>query len=679
MTFKEIIPDFETASACDLTKAGARRYAEDPTTEVLCLSWAGMEGEPELWFPGQPLPASLRALIEDPTAVFIAHNAGFEKAIWRCIMVPQFGWPDIPNSRWHDTAARCAEIVIPQELEKVLKVLKLGVEKDMVGNRLTLSMSRPDKKTGMLPERTPSVLMRIGEYCKTDVFDQRALHKRIGFLTPGERKVYLLDQEINERGVRLDMELVRSMRRIVDAESGPLGEEFKELTGGLKMTQLAKFKDWLTNRGVWLPNMQKETLDQIIGEDEDGNEVEDADPGALALPDDVYRALHIRRLIGSASIKKLDAMEACVCADGRARGLLRYHRAGTGRWAGTLIQPQNFPRGSVVEENREALVDALLTGDAEVVRAAYGPPVEAVVSALRHAIIAEDGKVLVAGDYSGIEARLVLALAGQHDKTALMASGVDVYIDMACDIYDLPKLDPSDSRYKAWTKSFKELHLEERQIGKNTILGSGFQMGAPKFHDRYCPKQPMEFAENVIHTYRKVWAPKVPELWYAIEQAAVRTVKDRRAHEAYGCLFALEDEWLTCRLPSGRKLWYFEPRLIHKAMPWDPDDVRVAWTYRATKLGRMMTIDAYGGSLTENIIQALARDLLVSAMFRCRREGLPIILTVHDEIVLELLDNMDHAKLLAMLAQLMEDVDDWARAIKVPVQVEGWFGPRYKK
>lgn len=679
MSFIEIVPDFETASACDLKKAGAWRYAEDPTTEVLCLSWAGMEGEPEVWFPGQPLPASLRLLILDPTAVFIAHNAGFEKAIWRRIMVPQFGWPDIPNSRWHDTAARCANIVVPQELEKVLKVLKLGVEKDMVGNRLTLSMSRPDKKTGMLPERTPSVMMRIGEYCKTDVFDQRALHKRIGFLPPDERKVYLLDQEINERGVRLDMQLVRSMRQIVDTESKPMMEEFKDLTGGLKMTQLAKFKDWLTDRGVWMPNMQKETLDVIIGEDEDGNEIEDADSGRPPLPDDVYRALHIRRLIGSASIKKLDAMEACVCSDGRARGLLRYHRAGTGRWAGTLIQPQNFPRGSVVEEDREALVDALLTGDPEVVRDAYGPPVEAVVSALRHTIIADPGKILIAGDYSGIEARLVLALAGQHDKTALMASGVDVYIDMACDIYGMDKLDPSDSRYKSWTKQFKELHLEERQIGKNTILGCGFQMGAPKFHDRYCPKQPLDFAEDVIHAYRKVWAPKVPDLWRALEDAARYTVKDRRSHEAYGCLFSLEDEWLTIRLPSGRKLWYFEPRLIHKAMPWDADDIRVAWTYRATKLGHLMTIDAYGGSITENVIQALARDLLVSAMFRCRREGLPIILTVHDEIVLELLDTADPDKLLHMLYQLMEDVDDWAKMIQVPISVEGWTGPRYKK
>lgn len=673
-----VVPDFETASACDLKKAGAWRYAEDPTTEVLCLAWDVDGCDPFVWFPGQPCPPQLASLIADPNVVFIAHNAGFEKAIWRRIMVLTFGWPDIPNNRWHDTAARCAQLVIPQELEKVLKVLKLGVEKDMEGNRITLAQSRVNPKTGMYPVRTPEIVARIGEYCKTDVFDQRKLHERIGFLPPDERRVYLLDQEINERGIRLDMPLVRAMRTIVDKAVPPLAAEFKEITG-VNMTQIAKIKGWLLNQGVMLPDMTKETLAAVLGETDEGEEVEADERIKIDLPPNVERALHIRQLIGSASIKKLDAMEACVSQiDGRARGLLRYHRAGPGRWAGTLIQPQNFPRGSIIEDDRQALVDAIMTGDPGYLECLYGPPVEAVISALRNVLIAADGHTFIAQDYSGVEARIVLALAGQHDKTALMASGVDVYIDMACDIYNMPRVAPDDSRYKAWTKEFKELHLEKRQIGKNTVLGCGFQMGDNKFHDRYCPDQEMAFATKVIQAYRNDWAPNVPKLWRGLEDAAKYAVKDRRTTQAFGCTFQLVDDWLTVRLPSGRELHYFEPRTVHKAMPWDENDVRLAWTYRATKTGAMRTIDAYGGSLTENVVQGLARDLLVSAMFGCRKAGLPIVLTVHDEIVTEVpLARAEECN--AQMEAIMTTLPQWATDIQVPIQVEGWISERYKK
>lgn len=668
------VPDFETSSACDLKKAGAWRYAEDPTTEVLCLCVWWNETYTTKWFPGQPIPPEIEASIAAGT-LFIAHNADFEKAIWRRIMVTHYGWPDIPNKQWHDTAARCANLTLARGLDKALKQLEGPVEKDMEGNKITLGLSRLNKKTGMFPEVTPAILERVGEYCMGDVRGQAWLHKRIGWLDPGERVTYLIDQEINERGLRLDMDLVRAMKEVVRQASGPLEEEFKQITGGLKMTQIAKMKSWLIDRGVWLPDMRKETLDEIIGEDEDGNEIEDADSCRATLPPDVYRALHIRRLIGSSSIKKLDAMEACVGMDGRARGLLLYHGAGPGRWSGRLLQPQNFPRGSLGElgVDVDALVATLMTADASYVESLYGPAVECVVSSLRHTIGADPGHVLVAGDFAGIEMRVVLAIAGQYDKCELLAKGHDTYIDMAEDIFEQPKGDLSD---KAYVKKFKTDHLEWRQTGKNTVLGCGFQMGAPKFRNRYCPDQPMEFAERVIKSYRETWAPKVPKLWYGLQEAACRAVWDRRACEAYGVVYQLEDAWLTARLPSGRKLWYFQPQKTRRAMPWDADDVRPGWCYKAWKQGRLVTIDAYGGLLTENVVQGTARDLLRHAMVTCKKEGLPMVLTVHDELVLELEEkraSKDHLK------QIMEDIPAWAKALKVPVETEVWMAERYKK
>lgn len=366
-------------------------------------------------------------------------------------------------------------------------------------------------------------------------------------------------------------------------------------------------------------------------------------------------------------------MQACVCEDGRARGILQYHGAGPGLWAGRLFQPQNFPRGTIrvmgakgsEAPKPEVAVEAIMSRDPEFVRMVLGEPVEAVVSSLRHAIVAAPGKRLLAGDYSGVQARIVLALAGQHDKTAVMASGKDVYLDMAEAIYKVP----------AGTFN-KHEHVEERQYGKNSVLGLGFQMGARKFRARYAKDHPPEFAEGIVQTYRKEWAPLVPKLWYALQDAAVRAVWDRKPCEAYGIRYQLEDGWLSCRLLSGRKIWYFNPKPISKAMPWDELDVRPAWQYNAMKMGQWRTIDAFGGLLTENVVMATQRDLMTTAMFKCEQNNLPIVLNVHDEIITEPEERYCDQE---ALRQIMVDTPDWCRQIQVPVAVGVWDDTRYKK
>lgn len=307
-----------------------------------------------------------------------------------------------------------------------------------------------------------------------------------------------------------------------------------------------------------------------------------------------------------------------------------------------------------------------MTGDPEYVQQVLGvPPVEAVVSSLRHALIAAPGHRFVAGDYAGIQARVVLALAGQHDKVALMASGADVYIDMAESIYK--------------RKLTKEENPEERQTGKNSVLGLGFQMGKHKFHDRYCKHQPLEFAENVVHVYRKEWAPCVPKLWYALDDASTKAVWDKRPQEAYGIEYRLEDGWLTARLPSGRKLWYYNPIPVKKVMPWsDPDepDIRPGWTSQAMKMGRWITRHMFGGLETENVVMGIQRDIMVSAAFRLEKNGFPLVLNVHDEWVAE--PKIEDADPVAF-KQILEDVDPWVRELQVPVSVEVWDGTRYRK
>lgn len=668
---REVVPDFETYSACDLKKSGSRRYAEDPTTDVICLCFEDPDrpGVILTWHPGlgpdHLVSRCLLALALDPEIIFVAHNAGFEKDIWRCIMVPVYGFPDIPNDRWDDTQAVCAYKALPQDLDTVTRILRLPALKDAEAGTGVIALSRPNKKTGMLPAQTPEVLAKAYDYCAGDVRAERALRGRLGSLPPAERKVWLLDQTINERGVRLDMAYVRAAQRIVDMASEPLLEEHREITG-LKVSQAVKVKQWVKDQGFFVPDLTKETIAAVLHYDVDEGELDDDDWYQNDPPPNVRRALEIRQLIGSASIKKLARMEACVGADGRARRLLQYHGAGPGRWAGRILQPHNFPRGTLNVGGRtpspDIVVAAIMSGDPDYIRMILGEPVETVVSGLRHAMIPDPGRLYLSGDYAQIEARIVLALAGQYDKLDIMRAGGSLYTDMGQLIFNRPidkKKDPA-----------------EYQIGKNTVLGLGFGMGAKKFRSRYAKDQPIEFSERVIKLYRDEWAPMVPKVWYALGDAAVRTVWDGAPHEAYGVLYQLEDGWLSARLPSGRKIWYRNPQKTREAMPWDDTDVRASWTYQAMKMGVWKTIKAYGALLTENVVQALARDVLVAGMFRLEANGFPLVLTVHDEALAEPLERQVDEKLFA---EVMTEPTAWVKALQVPIAVETWAGQRYKK
>lgn len=668
-----VLVDFETASLCDLKRAGAWRYSEDLSTEVLCMGYTIDGEDSRLWKPGRDREhLNLFDAMLDPACFFVAHNVGFEKAIWRNVCMGDFKWPDVPNNRWHDTQAVCAQKGIPLKLEMALRMVGGHHQKDTEGSKLTISLSKPDKKTGEYGSRkaTPAQLERIYSYCREDIAGELELHRKVGSLADGERKVWLLDQTINERGVRLDMDYVAKAQSICDQASKPLLAEFQKLTG-INPTQREKFLAWLQGHGAKLPDMKAETLDELLGETEDdedslAGEVVATESTGLFLPESCRRPLEIRRVLGSASIKKLASMRDCVASDGRVHGLLQYHGAGPGRWAGRLLQPQNFPRGTTVISGKapppEEVVSAIKSGDAEFIRALYGEPIAVMASSLRHALIADPGKEFVVGDFATVEARIVLAMAGQHDKTTLIVSGQDIYCDMAEKIFG--------------HKVTKKEHPELRQTGKNSVLGCGFQMGAAKFQIKYAKDKDLDFAKKCITAYREDFAPLVPKMWQGIENAAVKAVWDRRTTEAFGVEYRLENGWLTARLPSGRRLWYYNPRPVRKAMPWDKDDIRPGFEYTSFKAGQIKTISAYGGLLVENVVQATARDLLVAAMFRCEDNGLPVVLTVHDEIVAE---KVPHTNNCHLLEQLMCETPDWAKAIRIPVNAEVWSGERYRK
>lgn len=666
MSKKWICIDFETASGVDLKKAGAYVYAENPTTEITALAWIDSDGRNGLFNPvvlGYGHNKNFLTYVNDPTVMFIAHNAPFERVIWRRIMVERFGWPDIPIERWHCTMAVCLMKGLPAKLDVVVRALNLGV-KDMEGNKVALGLSKFDKKGAL--DFSPEKMRRTSDYCMDDVVQEVKVLKRVHNFFGGERKVWELDQRINDRGIRINEKYVHACMRLIDRSLPPLLSQFSDMTGGLKPTQTAKFKGWLEANGLKVDSLNKETVSRLMGEDYEGNDGDDDDqlPFNLALPANCRKALYIRGLAASASIKKLPAMLACQGSDGRARGLVQYHGAGPGRWAGRILQPHNFPRNGVdVGDNETAspaeLVAAIMEGDEGYIRMVYGEPIEAVASGLRHALISDQDKTLLIGDFAQIEARVVLAVAGQHDALKTFVDG-DPYCAMAEKIFH--------------QRVTKKEHPALRTTGKQTILGCGFQMGGKTFNARYCPNESIEFANAAVNAYRKDFAPKVVKLWYGLEDAASQTVWTGRPHSYNGIVYNLEGEWLTCLLPSGRKLWYYGPRQESLPAPWDPLEIRQGWSHMTFKKGMWMRRNSYGGLLTENVVQGMARDLLVHCMFLSEAEGLSTVLTVHDENVCE--DLLSRA---SVFKEIMKSSPGWAKEYGIPVAIDFMASDWYRK
>jgi len=717
----ELVLDFETANPIlDLSEVGSTVYSKHWATEILCLG-VNAGGTTKLWRPSDLSTNHwLYNLGCNHSVVFIAHNVGFEKDIWRNIMVPEYGFPDVPNHRWHDTMAIAFYRGLPGKLEKLL--LALGLPgKDMKGNKLVLSLSRYDRK-GYLPKRTPELMQRVYAYCLKDVADEVAVHELLGYLPPAEQRVWNLDQEINERGLRFDLQMVRGAIGIYHDVAPRLVEEFREITG-VNPTQRDKVLDWVRNQGVEIPDLRKETLTDLIGDFDDagnGGRMGDIGNGIAALPSNVTRALIIRALIGSSSITKYARMEKCIDSDGRIFRLLQYHGAGTGRWAGRLLNPHNMPRGIVRRReggspDAELLAKAVTTGDRESVVAlglvkddgSAAHPIEVLASALRHTVVSRHGHVFLIGDWSNIEARLVLAIAGQRDKIALMVSGHDVYLDMASVIYHT---EPG---------TLTKADVEKRQTGKNTVLGCGFQMGWDKFRNRYCPKDTPKFAKGVVDAYRNDWAPEVPGLWRDLQDAALSAVQNPgRVFDAAGIGYRVEGGWLVGHCPDGSRLYYYRPTLAQQKIPWKEiakdgtvidreTDWMDGWSYqvsnknmhgggkwdspishdtRAKQLGRAGGwVAAYGGHLVENYIQHMARQILCGALVEARRQGLDVVLHNQDELVLEVPEWCADPKILQEIMEIQPAwlkpyaVDSSGRPLKL-IQAE-CFAPctRYHK
>lgn len=684
--------DFETRSMVDLRKTGVYPYAEHHSTDVWCMAYSIDGGEAEVWSPflSEYAAISPRLLEALPRSELRAWNSGFEHIIYREIMVKKYGFPPVQMEQWVDTAAEAAALALPRGLGKAAKALGMDHEKDKDGYKLMMKMARPrcigawwidthgpfatmgsasaykrkqgiageavqDDRTVMWWDHDEYMIRRLIDYCKQDVVVEQSIAEVLRELPAAERQVFLMNQRINDRGIYVDTDLVEAASALVERVMEEANASMVELTGGAvqRVTQIKNIREWLESHGITVEDLRKDTVRDLL-----------ADP---ELPAVVREVLKVRQDAGKTSTAKLAAFTRCVAKDGRAHGLLLYHGASTGRWSGSLVQPQNFPRP---EMDPEPFIDVVLQQDYDQLRE-HGAPAIIISSMLRSMLRAAPGNTLLAADYSQIEARVLAWVAGQDDLTELFRSGGKVYETMAAFIFNKNVADIGKDSF-------------ERQIGKNSVLGAGFQMGARRFGEQVHEQTGIELteqqADDAIKGYRTLYS-RIPAFWKSIEQAAMSAVENPR--HVYACgvqdriKFTYRGQFLWCQLPSKRFLSYARPEIREKQLPAPWQDVtKPSLSYLGvdslTKQWRRT--HTYGGHLTENVVQAMARDLMAGAMLRVEQAGYNPILTVHDEVVVEApQDRADFPEFMT----LMQIIPKWADDL--PVAAEGWQGLRYRK
>lgn len=711
-TVRTLHLDVETRSAADLKKIGAHRYFEDPTTDCILFCYAFDDEPVQTWMGAvggrtpDPVPEAIREHIE-AGGRFVGHNVGFEWLCFKFVLTPRYGFPELKFSQCDCTAAMAAAMSLPRSLAGVGEALKLDVQKDEAGSRVMRAMAKPRRNEGGVITwwETPEKIERLRQYCVTDVETERAVEKRVRPLSAPEREVWQLDHVINQRGAYVDLEGIHNAMHIVRQAIVRLDDELGRLTDYAvpSATMVTPLREWLNNKGVPLESVDKSSLSDMLERLNDTDlEQRAADAladltakmDALNPLDDllewqklnehktvverelaairnprVKRVIQIRQEAGKSSTAKLQAFVSRASDDRRVRDNLVYHGGHTGRFAAFGIQLQNMPRPEdwFDEQATDLFFEMLKKRNVDLIETLFGPPLTTVSYALRGMITAAPGKLLLISDFANIEGRVLAWLAGEKWKLDAFRAydakaGPDLYKLAASSIYHVPHTDVSKA---------------QRQIGKVAELACGYQGGVGAFQTMattYGVKVPDAQAEEIKTAWRQAHQNTV-QFWYDLDDAAMRAVHCKGAVQKVGRVaFAWAGNVLWCRLPSGRLMAYPDPRIALVDTPWG--DKREAVTYMGVDpiTRKWLRMKSYGGKFAENITQAVARDIMVSAMLRVEKANYPVILTVHDEVVSEV---DEHRADAAQYTALMETLPDWAAGLPVKAESEVTF--RYKK
>jgi DNA polymerase len=709
-----LVADVETQSLLELPRVGTHRYAAHPSTRMLvaCFGFVNGNSDPEIWLPGTPVPEAVAAHLM-AGGMIAAWNAAFDVAILNRFLPPDI--PRITIAQTHDIAAQAASASLPRGLDKCCAAIGLAERKDRVGQAAMRWFMRPRKWEDGKPVwgEDPKRFAQLVAYCQQDVRLERAIMRRLPRLQPIDRPVFELDLLINARGMMIDRALINIggpalYRAMIEANRQIASMTRDAKTPIPKVTATNRIVQLLQDYGVELILAESKTTNtgeaeaaELIhqaqereGEadelGDDGKPATDDEPdtrkslkGALSkssvaaylarddLPDLVRQVLELRRDYGRTSTAKLRSLAATLSpTDDRTRDYITFHAASTGRAGGRLIQPQNLPRESYTTGEWPAVLHDLANlSTVRFVAKHRLSPVAAIVKLIRGAIIARPGHVLCGGDFSKIELCVGAWLAMQEDLLADLHRGVDPYQQLARVIYSVPPgLKVSDL---------------QRQVAKSACLGCIFGLGPEAFMKYVLATAKVEIdletAERIVRTFREAYS-NFPVAWKATGRAALRAVEQPGSVQS--CLgdkvqfrCTPDRRWLTATLPSGRRLRYPQPHIVEEVNRFG-NLVDVLKTYGVSQYTHQWGAEHKHGSLLfQNVVQAIARDLLVAAAQRFEAAGLPVVLHVHDELLAEapMKRRVTHAEVHALMTQR----PTWTAGL--PIDAECWIGNRFGK
>lgn len=717
----DALPGVSNPKDKGLGSVGACVYSEHPTTEIL-FAWYDLKDGlgARYWEPGMPFPEDLRAHIE-AGGLMESHNAGFEFWIWLNIWCKRYGFPMIPSAQQRCSMAKARAHALPGSLSELGKVLRLTLQKDPAGDVLIKKFSVPQKPSA----KDPRVRHRMSEdlieaerfrrYGRRDIETEAEASSRIPDLSPSELEWWLIDQAINRRGVGVDVQSVRSAINIIEQAFARYNAELLAVTNGVvpDANKLQQLNAWLATQGVYTSSLDADHVEELMKE-------------RHRFPPAAARAIEIRSLIGSAAVKKLYAMNNQASQAGRLHDLFGYHAARTGRTNGTGPQPTNLPNSgpevnrcvcgrhygrskpacpwcglltpppppaplpnrSVIEWCAEAAADAIETiklGSLDYVEAFWDSAVEIVSASLRGMYVAAEGCDLISSDYTAIEAVVLAELAGEQWRIDLFKAGGKIYEASGAKIFGITYEEAIE--YKERTGN----HHKCRKVGKIAELAGGYQgwigaykqFGADEFMtDDEIKKAVLAWraaSPNIVELWggqeRGGWNNKRAE-YYGLEGMAIQAVANPGQEFSYrGITYFMRGDVLYCRLLSGRLLTYHKPLL----RPGDRSPLALSYMGWNTnpKMGAIgwVRMDTYGGKLTENVVQATARDILVHAIVNLWRRGYLTVLHIYDEIVAEIAKGFGS---IEEFEAVMNDLPEFAQGWPVSAS-GGWRGPRFRK
>ena len=639
--------DLETYSDQPLAKTGVYRYVESPDFEILLFAYS-VDGGPVQQIDlacGEKIPSEVLSALEDETVTKWAFNANFERiCLSRFLDYPTGDYLE-PDS-WKCSMVWAAYMGLPLSLEGVGAVLGLEKQKLTEGKDLIKYFCQPcaptksnGQRTRNLPEHAPDKWLAFKRYNIRDVETEMSIQARLSkYPVPDSVwEEYHLDQEINDRGVGLDMELVRQAIQMDGRSRSELTQAMKELTSLDNPNSVQQMKQWLADNGVETDTLGKKAVAELL----------------KTAPPQLQKVLTLRQQLAKSSVKKYQAMETAVCADGRARGMFQFYGANrTGRWAGRIIQMQNLPQNHLDDlSEARGLVRA---GNFDALETLYEDVPDTLSQLIRTAFVPQENRKFIVADFSAIEARVIAWLAGEKWRQDVFAAGKDIYCASASHMFGVPV-----------EKHGVNGHLRQKGKIAELALGYGGSVGALKAMGAL----EMGLSEDELPALVSAWRqanPKIVQFWWAVDRAVMDAVTRKTTTKTHGIVFSARNGMLFITLPSGRSLAYVKPKIGTNKFGGD------CITYEGvggTK--KWERLDSYGPKFVENIVQATSRDILCYAMrtLRC----CSIVMHIHDEVVIE----ADRRMSLQAVCDQMGRTPPWAKGLRL--RADGYETDFYKK